>query len=125
MGYQSQFDGNKFQDNTFTQLTAPGVTTSIGTTGLRNHSFQVTIAAIDTNVVVQIEGSNDGTSFGIVQAVTAGTGISLTNSVATITANATYILTPKNAAIKNLRFRFVSESGGTAATIDVVYHGSN
>lgn len=98
------------------QLTAAGNGTSIDTSGFKNHSFYVTVASIDTNVVVRIEGSTDDSTFANIDV--AGTDI-------TYTANGTYLLSKAEFPMKYARVVFVSESGGTGVTLDTVYVGGN
>ena len=72
--------------------------------------FAVTVAAINTNVVVRIEGSLDNVSWFNVDEDEADM---------TYTANGTYgIRYQGQGEIRYLRLYWVSESGGTAATID-------
>lgn len=110
---------------TFAQLTAPGSTDHIHVPGTRRHTFQVTVAEIDTNVGVTVDGSIDGTNFFImpVKGFTA-TGISYTNEIATITGNGTYLIYAEEIVADFVRFTFASESGGdSSATLDVKYLG--
>ena len=100
--------------NTFTQLTAPGSTTGFATPGCTQHTVAVTVATINTNVVVRIEGSVDNTAWGNLDSGGLDT---------TITANGTYLFTCPNTLLAYLRVTFVSETGGTAATIDAKYLG--
>ena len=97
-----------------TQLTAPGTTSTLDITNYSNAVVQFTVAAIDTSVDVRPEGSiNGGTTWFSL----------LSNDVdRQLTANGEYafvlsqdIVAPLNA----IRFNFVAEAGGTAATIDV------
>ena len=92
----------------FTQLTAPGSTASTKVAGNRNYTFQYKVAAINTNVIVVAQGSLDGTNF-----------FSLASNV-TQTVNGTYYLTYSNLLLEEIRFTWVSETGGTAATLDVI-----
>lgn len=111
---------------TFTQLVAPGVTDEVSVEGAKNHTTSVTVASINTNVLLQVEGSVDGTNyFKLPLEDVVVSGLAITSNVATITANGTYLLYVKDVTIKNIRTNFVSESGGTAATIDVLYLGGN
>ncbi len=109
---------------TFTQLTAPASTDHIHVPGALFHAFQVTVADIDTNVTLTIDGSNDGTSFGILPlSSTAVTNLAVTTNVATITANGTYILIVE-VPTPFVRFTFAGETGGdSSATLDVIYEG--
>ena len=111
---------------TFTQLVAPGDTASIHVPGTRFHTFAVTAASVDTNATVRVEGSIDGTNFFTlpVKDFTA-TGVSYTNEEAIITADGTYLVYAEDVAVEYVQFTFVGETGGTAATIDVKYLGSN
>jgi len=99
----------------FTQLVAPGATANFAVTWMQNHVFQYTIANIDTDVAVRAEGSLDGTNF---------FNLDVTSLNTTKNANGTYYMFLTGVPLKTIRFQFVSESGGTAATIDVVYAGS-
>lgn len=111
---------------TATQLIAPGNSDEVSVEGAKDHTAQITVAAINTNVVVQLEGSVDGINFMILplEGVVI-TGLAITANVATITANGTYLLYVKDVAIKQIRLKFVSESSGTAATIDTKFYSKN
>jgi hypothetical protein len=71
----------------------------------KNYSLFVTVAAINTNVIIALEGSIDGTNWSKVIANT------------TLTANGTTHYNLVNHPLKFIRPVFVSESGGTAATV--------
>ena len=71
----------------------------------KNYTCLVTVASVDTNVIVSFEGSLDGTNY-----VTL-----LANR--TITANGSTYESVINKPFKWIRPKFVSESGGTAATV--------
>ena len=100
-------------ETVFAQLTAPGVTPAVDADAVNNHVFSVKVAAIDTSVDVNIEGSLDGTNY-----------FSFKSSDVQYVANGTYLLSVKGMQVKFVRFRFVSELTLTAATIDVIYLGS-
>lgn len=112
--------------NVFTQLTASGLTSALKVTGMRNHTFQVVLDNKNTNVIVGISGSADGTNFGEMPldftAVTAG---AITTNRITLTANGTYLITLKNNSLHSVKFNFISESGGSDATLDVTYYGQS
>lgn len=67
--------------------------------------FAATVASINTNVVVRLDGSLDGTNYAPII------------SGQTITANGTSFYTVSNMPVKYIQPVFVSESGGTAATV--------
>jgi hypothetical protein len=95
---------------TYPELTAPasGESTSVylpPSIVAKNFSLFVTVAAINTNVIVALEGSIDGTNWSKI----------IANS--TITANGTTHYNVANHPVKFIRPVFVSESGGTAATV--------
>jgi len=93
---------------TQTQLTAPGTTAKLKLTQRVGDKFyKVVLATVDTNVVVRVEYAN--TSAGSV------TGRSQDY---TLTANGTYTL-PVFPLDNFVYFNFVSETGGTGATLDV------
>jgi hypothetical protein len=71
----------------------------------KNFSLFVTVAGINTNVIVALDGSIDGTNWSKV----------IDNT--TITSNGTTHYTVANHPLKFIRPIFVSESGGTAATV--------
>jgi hypothetical protein len=71
----------------------------------KNYSLFVTVASINTNVIVALDGSIDGANWSKVIANT------------TITSNGTTHYTVANHPLKFIRPIFVSESGGTAATV--------
>ncbi len=99
--------------NTWTQLTAPGSTAAFATPGKTDHTVAVTVAAINTNVVVRVEGSLDNTNWFNLDASETDT---------TISSNSTRGF-KFTGALAYIRTTFVSESGGTAATIDAKYLG--
>jgi hypothetical protein len=70
-----------------------------------NYSLFVTVTNINTNVVVRLDGSVDGTNYAPV----------ITGQ--TITGNGTYFYGLQNTPLKNVQPVFVSESGGTAAVV--------
>jgi len=84
-------------DSTLVQL-YPSITT-------HNYTLFVTVANIDTNVVVALNGSIDNTNWSKV----------IANQ--TITSNGTTHYNVANHPIKYLQPIFVSESGGTNATV--------
>ena len=68
-------------------------------------STLVTVATINTNVKVSLEGSIDGTIYAEI----------ITEK--TITVNGTYVYNVANTPVRWIRPRFISETGGTAATV--------
>jgi hypothetical protein len=91
------------------QLTAPGSADVIKMNGCGGIIYQYKIAGIDTSVVLRIEGSFDNSNWFNLDADETDT---------TQTANGTYAFV-LNHPVPFIRFTFVSEAGGTAATIDV------
>jgi hypothetical protein len=71
----------------------------------KNFSFFVTVESINTNVIVALNGSIDGTNWSKIVA----------NN--TITANGTTHYHVANHPVKYIQPVFVSEAGGTAATV--------
>lgn len=102
-----------FQDTIFQTgpaLTAPGLgtLTEVAVNNLFStdtYTLIVTVTNINTNVVVQLDGSIDGTNFAQVI------------GPQTITANGQFIYSVSGRPVKFIRPRFVSESGGTAAVV--------
>jgi hypothetical protein len=95
---------------TYPELTAPasGESTSVYLPPFivaKNFSFFVTVASINTNVIVALEGSIDGTNWSKI----------ITNQ--TITSNGTAHYNIANHPVRYVQPIFVSESGGTAATV--------
>jgi hypothetical protein len=71
----------------------------------KNYALFVTVASINTNVIIALEGSIDGINWSKIIANT------------TITANGTTHYNTANHPVRYVRPVFVSESGGTAATV--------
>lgn len=92
------------------QLTAVGNTQALDVTPYRNITCQYVVAAINTSITVRQEGSNDGTNWFNLSSIGADT---------TITTNGVYSFVLSDISLYRTRFNFVSETGGTAATIDV------
>jgi len=95
---------------TYDTMTAPGsgnVTLAQKYPKIRtkNYVMFVTVASVDTNVVVALNGSIDGTNWSKV----------IGNQ--TITSNGTTHYNVANHPIKYIQPVFVSESGGTNATV--------
>ncbi len=103
---------------TFDQLTAAGSTGSIKMLSddnlycYTNVVFQATIAAINTTVNLVIEGSLDDLNWFYLDEG---------DNYLTYTANGTHALQWEGTGEVNyVRFTFVSETGGTDATVDAV-----
>jgi len=96
--------------NTQAALTAPanGSAVQVAENDLfstTSYSLLTTVANINTNVVVRLEGSIDGTDYATI----------INNT--TYTGNGTFSLNVTGIPMKFVRPVFVSESGGTAATV--------
>ena len=96
--------------NTYPALEAPasGESTSVylpPSIVAKNFSLFVTVASVDTNVIVALNGSIDGTNWSKI----------IANN--TITGNGTTHYNVANHPVKFIQPVFVSESGGTAATV--------
>ena len=63
------------------------------------------VPSINTNVKVSLEGSVDGTNYAEIV------------SEKTLTSNGTYVYNVANTPVRWIRPRFISETGGTAATV--------
>ena len=102
-----------FQDTIFqtdSALEAPSVGTALrvavnNTFCTKNYTLIATVASINTNVKVSLEGSVDGTNYAEII------------SEQTITANGTYAYNVANTPVRWIRPKFISETGGTAATV--------
>lgn len=95
---------------TYDTLTEPasGVSTLVqlgDRINTRNYILFTTVASINTNVIVALNGSIDGTNWSKI----------IANQ--TITGNGTTNHTIANHPVKYVQPIFVSESGGTAATV--------
>ena len=108
------FEGNTTPiANTWTQLTAAGNSAGFATPGLTRHSVWCTVAAIQTNVVIRVEGSLDNSVWA---------NLDSSNTDFTVTANGTYGFTFEG-LLAYIRVVFVSETGGTNVTVDAKYLG--
>jgi hypothetical protein len=90
-------------------LTIPGVTDSyevyvINYLSTRNYTMIVTVSDIDTNVVVRLEGSTDGTTFAPLLSET-------------ITENGSFAYNSTGFPVKFIRARFLQEVGGNNARV--------
>jgi hypothetical protein len=102
-----------FQDTIFSTestLSAPAVGTALQVAqnnffSTKDYTLIVTVASVNTNVVVRLEGSVDGTNYAPI----------IANQ--TITANGTTVYSVSGRPVKWIRTNFVSETGGTAATV--------
>ena len=102
-----------FQDTIFSTestLTAPAAATALQVAvnnlfSTKDYTFIVTVASVDTNVIVRLEGSVDGTNYAPI----------IANQ--TITANGTTVYSVASRPVKWLKTNWVSEAGGTAATV--------
>lgn len=101
--------------NTWAQLTAVGSTAAFSMVGYKRATIAAVVAAINTNVILRAEGSMDGTNW---------FNLDANNVDTTITANGTYGFNVE-AAIDNIRLTLVSESGGTAVTVDATVRVSS
>jgi hypothetical protein len=101
---------------TFAQLTAPGSTVVTNVVPYKNFSWVVKVGSINTNVIVQVDGSHNNTDFYNLA------GIGLTT---TIIANGVYEIAIMNAATAYTRLTFISEDGGTDATLDCTLMAGN
>ncbi len=101
-----------FQDTLFFnagELTAPGTTTPVAVYennyfSTKNYSLIATVSNIDTNVVVRLDGSIDGTHYGPI----------ISN---TITEDGTFVYKASNIPMKFIRANFLKETGGTNAIV--------
>jgi hypothetical protein len=101
-----------FQDTLFytpPELTAPGTTAEFDVWennlfATSTYSLIVTVTNIDTNVVVRLDGTIDGTNWGPL----------ISN---TITVNGTYHYNIVGAPVKKVRGNFLQETGGTNAVV--------
>jgi len=105
-----------FQDTLFFEageLTAPGTTASVLTYennyfSTKDYTLVATVTNINTEVVVRLEGSIDGTNYGPL----------ISNC---ITKNGTYVYNITGSPVKHVRGRFFSETGGTDAVVKISF----
>ena len=97
-------------EHTEPQLTAPGTTASRSFAGYALATIQVDVANINTSVTLRIEGSNNGTTW---------FNMSTSETDTVLTANATKAFQFESCP-EFVRVNFVSEVGGTSATIDAI-----
>jgi hypothetical protein len=101
-----------FQDTLFYEageLTAPGTTTAVLTYennyfSTKDYTLIATVTNINTEVVVRLDGSIDGTNYGPL----------ISNC---ITKNGTYVYNITGSPVKYVRGNFFSETGGTSAVV--------
>jgi hypothetical protein len=102
-----------FEETALGTLEAPGVTDSISYKGCSAYTFTITVADINTSVTVRVEGWSEE----------EGTWVNMhtLGEDTVITANGSYKLFYEGEDPILLRFNFVSEAGGTDATISVLF----
>jgi hypothetical protein len=96
-----------------TQLTAPSSSAAVSMAGYGKAAISILAASINTNVVVRVEVSNDAIG-------TNWDNASATNADTTLTPSAPYKMFFLVGCPQYIRVTFVSESGGTTATVDAV-----
>jgi hypothetical protein len=102
------------------QLAAPGETDPIEVRPFNRASCQIVLANANTSVTVRLNGSHDGTLyFPLPLEDVAVAGLTISGAQATITADGPYYLVTPPIATRYVDFEFVSEAGGTDATLDV------
>lgn len=102
-----------FQDTIFDisqTLTAPGLGNLLQVAvnnlfSTKDYTLIVNVTNINTNVIVQLDGSIDGTNFAQII------------SPQTITSNGPHVFSVSGRPVKWVRPRFVSETGGTSAQV--------
>lgn len=94
--------------NAWAQLSAPGSTSSFTMIGYKRATIAAVVGAINSSVTLRAEGTLDSTNW---------FNLNSTDTDKTITANGCYAFNVE-AALAGIRLTFVSESGGTSATID-------
>lgn len=109
-----------YEPVTMAQLTAPGATDPIEVVDYNMVSAQVVLASVDTNVIVCLEGSHNGTDyFRLALEDDDVAGCAIAGSEATLTVDGPYVLTAF-CATKFARFNFVQETASpSGATLDV------
>lgn len=109
-GYQYMKQGKTIS---MTQLTATGDTDVVKVIGVKNFTWQYTVATIDTSVSVIAYGSLDNSNW---------FNLDVDEVATTQTSNGTYALHyDGDGEIAYTKFNFSAEVGGTAATIDAVF----
>jgi len=99
------------ESQSWSALSAPGNTSTKSLSGNPlKHALQVAVANINTDVTVRFEGSVDGSSF-----------FNMAEN-RTLTANGTYAIFSE-LPVTHVRGVFVSETGGTDATVTFKYRG--
>ncbi len=105
-----------FQDTIFdtsTQLTAPGNGSEVQVAvnnyfSTSSYNLFVKVAAINTNVIVALQGSLNNSDWADIIADQ------------TITSNGNNFYSVEGRPVKYIRPVFISEAGGTAATVDFI-----
>ena len=98
---------------TYTDTTATGPGNSIPRLfeGYRYYIVVYTVASINTNVTVQLEGRITST----------GAWVNVNAAPTVITANGTYQFSGENRSWESLRFTVLAETGGFDVTVNVDY----
>ena len=99
-------------NKTFTQLAAAGNGETFAVGDSKDHTFVITVAAVDTSVDFNFQYSLDGTTW-----------IDFISSDVQKTANGSFEYAYVGKPVNMVRPVFAVEVGGTAVTLDVVYKG--
>ena len=105
-----------FQDTLFFEageLTAPGTTTEVlayenNYFSTNDYTLIATVTNINTEVVVRLDGSIDGTNWGPL----------ISNC---ITKNGTYVYNITGSPVRHIRGNFFAETGGTDAVVRISF----
>lgn len=102
-------------ETTFSPLIAPGATLTVDVSNYNQGTFQYVIANIDTDVTLRFEGSLDGTNF---------YNLDVDELDQVHVANGTFSAKFEGRH-KEVRLNFISETGGTAVTINAKFKPGN
>ena len=105
-----------FQDTLFFEageLTAPGTTTEVlvyenNYFSTKDYTLVATVSNINTEVVVRLDGSIDGTNWGPL----------ISNC---ITKNGTFVYNITGSPVRHIRGNFFAETGGTDAVVRISF----
>ena len=101
-------------ETTHAAVTASGTGTALTAQGMKNISVQIVATSVSSGGVFALEGSLDGTSFGVLTPkTTAAANLAVSNRLFTVSANGTYILEYENVSVKDVHVNLSTRTDGT------------
>lgn len=97
-----------------TGVVATGAGSAVTADGLKNLTLQVVATNVSSGGSMGLEGTVDGTSFGLLTPKDGDqSGLAINNRLGAISSNGTFLLEYENVAVKKVRANLSARSDGT------------